>query len=270
MQPITGVYEVAVRVGDLAAAEKFYADILGLKVGLRDTKRNWIFLSAEGDAGMVVLIEDKGEWPKQHFALTVDSKDDLTSATLELRGGGVEVRGPVHHDWMGAESIYFTDPDGHDLELIHVPKANPHRRAAVSTFNAVWELLGKPERTHEETEQMISLAHASRYHWSQVGDEQNFAVGEWMLSRIYAVLGQEVPAVHHGRRGLEICDRVDIGVFYRAYAHEALARAHALRDPDKARRHLLEARKLAETIPEAENRKAILDDLATVEVGEES
>jgi hypothetical protein len=29
----------------------------------------------------------------------------------------VAVRGPVYHAWMPAQSLYFTDPDGHDLEL---------------------------------------------------------------------------------------------------------------------------------------------------------
>ncbi len=35
MLPITGVYEVAIRVKDLASAEPFYREVLGLEVGLR-------------------------------------------------------------------------------------------------------------------------------------------------------------------------------------------------------------------------------------------
>ena len=117
MLPIRGVYEVAVRVKDLSKAEPFYRDVLGLEVGIRDEKRNWLFLRAGGDAGMVVLQEDKGEWPLQHFAFTID-KADLERSAATLRERGVEVEGPVFHQWMSATSLYFDDPDGNALELL--------------------------------------------------------------------------------------------------------------------------------------------------------
>jgi len=114
--PIRGLYEVAIRVKELARAESFYRGILGLKVGIRDERRNWLFLRAGGEAGMVVLQEDKGEWPTQHFAFTV-AEADIEQAAIILREQGLAVEGPVFHDWMPAKSIYFADPDGHDLEL---------------------------------------------------------------------------------------------------------------------------------------------------------
>jgi catechol 2,3-dioxygenase-like lactoylglutathione lyase family enzyme len=65
---------------------------------------------------MIVLQEDKTDWPLQHFAFTVDEADIERAAEM-LRGRGVKVEGPVFHQWMPAKSIYFSDPDGHDLEL---------------------------------------------------------------------------------------------------------------------------------------------------------
>jgi len=85
-------------------------------VGLRDDRRNWLFLRVGGEAGMIVLQEDKGEWPLQHYAFTMDEADLERAATL-LREQGVDVDGPYYHEWMPARSIYFADPDGHDLEL---------------------------------------------------------------------------------------------------------------------------------------------------------
>jgi catechol 2,3-dioxygenase-like lactoylglutathione lyase family enzyme len=117
MLPIKGLYEIAIRVKDLARAEAFYVDVLGLKEGLRDDRRNWLFLYAGGDAGMVVLQEDKGEWPAQHFAFTVNEADIKTAAAL-LKDKGVEVSEPVYHEWMNSVSLYFDDPDGHALELL--------------------------------------------------------------------------------------------------------------------------------------------------------
>lgn len=116
MFPIRGVYEVAIRVKDLTRSEAFYRDTLGLEVGVRDESRRWSFLRTNGEAGMVVLQEDKGDWPRQHFAFLVDEVD-LEAGARELEHRGVVVEGPVHHSWIPAKSIYFTDPDGHDLEL---------------------------------------------------------------------------------------------------------------------------------------------------------
>jgi catechol-2,3-dioxygenase len=42
MLSIRGVYEAAIRVGDLSRSEPFYRDLLGLTPGLRDERRNWI------------------------------------------------------------------------------------------------------------------------------------------------------------------------------------------------------------------------------------
>jgi len=122
MLPIRGVYEVAIRVKNLSRSEQFYLNALDLEVGLRDEKRNWLFLKAGGDAGMVVLQEDTGEWPLQHFAFTIDEAD-IESAELMLRKKGVEIEGPVFHEWMNSTSLYFADPDGNQLELLAVNKS---------------------------------------------------------------------------------------------------------------------------------------------------
>ena len=116
MLSIRGVYEVAVRVRDLSKSESFYRETLGLEVGLRDEQRRWLFLRAGGADGMVVLQEDNGEWPTQHFAFTI-AEADLEAAAKALVARGVRIEGPVYHDWMPAKSIYFSDPDGHELEL---------------------------------------------------------------------------------------------------------------------------------------------------------
>lgn len=116
MLPIKGLYEVAIKVRALSVAEPFYRDLLGLTEGLRDKKRKWLFLRVDGDAAMVVLQEDTGVWPKQHFAFTV-LDEDLAEAKTFLEARGVETEGPVLHEWVPARSLYFSDPDGNDLEL---------------------------------------------------------------------------------------------------------------------------------------------------------
>ncbi|MBW2281590.1 MAG: VOC family protein [Deltaproteobacteria bacterium] len=119
MLALDGVYEVAIRVKSLTRAEPFYCDVLGLKPGLRDERRNWLFLNVGRRSGMVVLQEDPGDWPLQHFAFRV-AKPEIARAAELLTEAGVAVRGPIHHDWMGADSLYFDDPDGNELELCAV------------------------------------------------------------------------------------------------------------------------------------------------------
>jgi len=115
MIDVRGVYEVAIRVRDVPAAEKFYRDVLGFEVGLRDERRNWVFMRA-GAAGMIVLQEERGDWRQQHFAFTVAERD-ADAAAAALRQRGVAVEGPVVHEWIPAKSLYLADPDGHDVEL---------------------------------------------------------------------------------------------------------------------------------------------------------
>jgi catechol-2,3-dioxygenase len=121
MLALDGVYEVAIRVKSLARAEPFYCDVLGLKPGLRDERRNWLFLNVGRRSDMVVLQEDPGDWPLQHFAFRV-AKPEIARAAKLLAEAGVTVRGPIHHDWMGADSLYFDDPDGNELELCAVAR----------------------------------------------------------------------------------------------------------------------------------------------------
>ncbi|HJU10811.1 MAG TPA: VOC family protein [Candidatus Binataceae bacterium] len=116
MIPMTGLYEVAIKVRDLNTAEAFYRKVLGLEFGLRDESRRWLFLRIGGCAGVVVLQEDRGDWPIQHFAFGV-MESDLELAAASLRENGISIEGPVFHDWMPGGSVYFSDPDGHALEL---------------------------------------------------------------------------------------------------------------------------------------------------------
>jgi hypothetical protein len=139
------------------------------------------------------------------------------------------------------------------------------RRLGVDLFNRVWTILELDERTPEQVDELVHAAHASAYHWRQVGAPENFARSEWQCSRVYAVLERPEPALHHARRCLELCEQHDIADWDLGFAYEALARAHAL-DGDGAgtRRWLAQAEEQAGRIAAADDREHLVAELATI------
>jgi hypothetical protein len=144
-----------------------------------------------------------------------------------------------------------------------------HRWFAAHCFNAAWDLIDKPNRTPEEDEQMLRLSLASAYHWTQRADctSATLSVGYWQTSRIYALLNQPDNAGRYGNLALACANNPDVGPFYRAYAHEALARAEALAgNRDLAAHHVAEGRRFAAEVADADDQKAALADLETVQM----
>ena len=103
------------------------------------------------------------------------------------------------------------------------------RRLASELFTLTWDYLGMASRTGSEDDLMIHAAHASRWHWGRAGGPEQWAIGDWLCSRVYAVLDRGEPALYHAQRCLAVCEEHRMGNFVPASAHEALARAHAVR-----------------------------------------
>jgi hypothetical protein len=139
------------------------------------------------------------------------------------------------------------------------------RELAVALFNGVWRLMDRDDRTIEDDDAMLHMAHASRHHWAQVGTPQNLARGEWLCSRVYAVLGRAEPSAHHAQRVLDICRGHGIGDWDLAFAYEALARAAATSgDAATAKGYTEQAVAAAEQITEDDERELLLSDLETI------
>lgn len=140
-----------------------------------------------------------------------------------------------------------------------------HRIVAAYLFNRTWELMDRQKRTREEDDEMQHAAHASRYHWEVAGTSVNVAIGEWQISRVYALLGRAEPARYHARRSLDIAERRRLGRFHLAYAYEALARAASVDGARRSRAHFLRrARKVGETVRDLDDRRMLFEDLATI------
>jgi tetratricopeptide (TPR) repeat protein len=146
--------------------------------------------------------------------------------------------------------------------------ARAHRHFAAACFNEAWEYLDRPDRTPEDVERMLGVAHASVWHWTRRDDctPRNLSIGYWQLSRVYAVAGEFENARKYARLCLAITPADE--TFCLGYAHEAAARAEqSSGDTAAAREHLAEAQRLAAAITEEGERQALLADLDAIEAG---
>jgi hypothetical protein len=141
-----------------------------------------------------------------------------------------------------------------------------HRKIARECFNETWNYLDKRTRDSREDQAMLHLAHASRYHWSFVGNAQNFAIGDWQISRVYAAINQPYLALNFAKSALEICEKDNLsGVIISAY--EGMARAYAVaKDQQSAESYIHKAREqLARLAVDDEDKKIYLEQIRETE-----
>jgi catechol 2,3-dioxygenase-like lactoylglutathione lyase family enzyme len=126
---ITGLHHVTLIARDLGANTAFYRDVLGLAlVEQADNEddpgaRHFWFGDAAGAAGSLVSFLEYpdmaegsvGAGSTHHFALAVDSADELDAWRDYLRSKGVQTTDVFQRGRF--RSLYLRDPDGHILEL---------------------------------------------------------------------------------------------------------------------------------------------------------
>jgi hypothetical protein len=128
---------------------------------------------------------------------------------------------------------------------------------AIDFHGKTWEMLEKKTRTAEDNERMLDYAHASLAHWRTAGTEVRHQRGEWMLARVYAVLGEGGPALYHAQRCLQLleADRGEMADFDFAFAYEAMGRAHAISgEKAEAQKFIAMAQKAGEAIQDSNDK----------------
>jgi catechol 2,3-dioxygenase-like lactoylglutathione lyase family enzyme len=119
--PVTGVSELVLEVVDLEAAERFYADVLGLPVVERWAQRQavWLMAGSRTRIGLwtpqVGLAGGRGGL-HVHFALHL-ADEDYEPALERLRSRGYEPEEHRFDAYGGSRAAYVSDPDGNVVEL---------------------------------------------------------------------------------------------------------------------------------------------------------
>ena len=136
-----------------------------------------------------------------------------------------------------------------------------HRWFGSDLNNSTMDALDAGLVTPETAESYIHAAHASCYHWMQVGTVANHGRGEFAVASVYAAAGLGEAALRHARRYLELAqanpDQMADWDF--AFAYDALARAYAAAgETDTARRARDQAQAAADAIADEEDRNVFL------------
>lgn len=119
---ILALDHIAITVRDVGRARDWYCDVLGLEHRFKDIWGDVPTFVCAGDTGIALFPASVNE-PKprperdtlamRHFAFRVD-RANFERAQIELNARGIAFE---FQDHTIAHSIYFNDPDGHQLEL---------------------------------------------------------------------------------------------------------------------------------------------------------
>ena len=139
-----------------------------------------------------------------------------------------------------------------------------HQFFAVNCNNKTWELMDSKEFTPEQKDALLQNAFASAYHWSKVGTGVNFQRGEWLIARVYTILGNAQESLAHAMRCQELTTQYksELQDFDIAYSYEALARAYALnKDKENFQKYKDLANTAGEQIANKEDKDQFMLDL---------
>jgi catechol 2,3-dioxygenase-like lactoylglutathione lyase family enzyme len=122
-----GLRHLALHARDHDAKKRFYIDVLGFTVEWEPDPDN-IYLSSGIDnlalhraAALQAGTTVSANQALDHLGLIVRTPDDVDkwAAFLESKGVTVAAKPRTHRD--GARSLYFRDPDGNSIQIIHHP-----------------------------------------------------------------------------------------------------------------------------------------------------
>ncbi len=109
-----GLRHLSLKTLDLPATERFYTEVLGLRVAFRH--KGMVFLKSPGEEDVLDFCQvPRGFDPKagglDHFGLHVDRRR-LRALRERLKAAGAKIVGR-----RGRWAFYFEDPNGYTVEL---------------------------------------------------------------------------------------------------------------------------------------------------------
>ena len=130
-----------------------------------------------------------------------------------------------------------------------------HRETAKKCFDEAWDYLDKKNRDADDEQQMLHLTHTARYHRSFVGTAENFAVGDWQISRVYAAIKESSLALRFAKSSLQTMEENNLSDLL-CTGYEAMGRAYAVAgDYQLARDYVKKAREQLDKVTDTEDKE---------------
>ena len=108
-----GLLHIALKTRNLKLTEKFYKEVLGLKVAFR-VPPDMVFLRTPGSKDLVNFVKSKGKFVRggglDHFGFKTTTLG-INRLEKKLKENGVAIAGR-----RGKHAIYFLDPNGYSIE----------------------------------------------------------------------------------------------------------------------------------------------------------
>lgn len=123
-QSTIGMRHVALFVQDLAAAEHFYVDLMGMQVEWRPDEDNVYLNSGSDNVALHRATEppcDNAQQRLDHIGFFIQTPELVDEWFAFLKENGVKMRtDPISHR-DGARSFYCYDPAGTTVQIIYHP-----------------------------------------------------------------------------------------------------------------------------------------------------
>lgn len=129
-RPLNGLRHLALKVTNLEECERFYVDVIGMRV-LRRANENLVYLTL-GNDNLSLGRSRAGEPDAEagtldHFGFVVDTKEDLQHWYDYMEARGVPLLDKPHDHSDGARSFHCKDPAGNIVQPLYHPAISGQR-----------------------------------------------------------------------------------------------------------------------------------------------
>jgi catechol 2,3-dioxygenase-like lactoylglutathione lyase family enzyme len=122
--PHSGLHHVALFLKNFESCEKFYVDLLGMKVVWRPDENN-LYLSSGNDNFALHRAPSHFTPDKyqhlDHIGFFLTTRDDVDEWYEYLKSENVTIKAPPKDHRDNTRSFYCADPDGNTVQMIYYP-----------------------------------------------------------------------------------------------------------------------------------------------------
>jgi catechol 2,3-dioxygenase-like lactoylglutathione lyase family enzyme len=117
--PLLGIRHVALFTQDLEAAERFWVDVMGYTIEWRPDPDNLYLTAGRDNLALHRATKPAGADRLDHIGLAVPRPEDVDAWAAHLARHGVTLAAAVKQHRDGSRSLYFRDPGGILVQIIH-------------------------------------------------------------------------------------------------------------------------------------------------------